>query len=71
LPKFRFHPTADGGEYDIKGVSSVFNAGLLEDWMRPLLGTRDFAGRERVKFDAVDIGALECQVFPYTAIILR
>ena len=71
LPKFRFHPTADGGEYDIKGVSSVFNAGLLEDWMRPLLGARDFAGRERVKFDAVDIGALECQVFPYTAIILR
>ena len=70
-PNFKFHPTADGGEYDIKGVSSVFNAGLLEDWMRPLLGTRDFAGRERVKFDAVDIGALECQVFPYTAIILR
>ena len=70
-PNFRFHPTADGGEYDIKGVSSVFNAGLLEDWMRPLLGARDFAGRERVKFDAVDIGALECQVFPYTAIILR
>ena len=70
-PKFKFHPTADGGAYDIKGVSSVFNAGLLEDWMRPILGTRDFAGRERVKFDAVDIGALECQVFPYTAIILR
>ena len=71
LPNFKFRPTEDGGEYDIKGVSSVFNAGVLEDWMVPVLGETDFAGRKRVKFDAIDIGALECQIFPYTAIIFR
>ena len=71
VPNFKFRPTEDGGEYDIKGVSSVFNAGVLEDWMVPVLGETDFAGRKRVKFDAIDIGALECQIFPYTAIIFR
>lgn len=70
-PNFKFYPTEDGGEYDIKSSSPAFNAGMLEDWMVPLLGGKDFAGRERIKYDTIDIGALECQYRPFFGIVVR
>ena len=70
-PNFKFHPTEDGGEYDIKSSSPAFNAGMIEDWMVPLLGAKDFAGRERIKYDTIDIGALECQYRPFFGIVVR
>jgi hypothetical protein len=39
--------------------------------MTPLLGTRDIAGRRRVKFGAVDAGALECAAYPHFRLIIR
>jgi len=68
---FAFYPTADGGEYDIKKTSPAFNAGVLEEWMLPLLGGCDFAKRQRIKYDTIDVGALECQFAPPFAVILR
>ena len=70
-PRFKFNPSGSGGEYDIKDYSPAFNAGVLEDWMLPLLGGKDFASRERVKFGAIDIGALECPYMPGISIIYR
>lgn len=70
-PNFKFAATADGGEYDIKKRSPAFNAGVVEEWMVPLLGGCDFAKRPRVKYDAIDVGALECQFAPPFAVILR
>ena len=68
---FAFYPTADGGEYDIKKTSPAFNAGVIEEWMLPLLGGCDFAKRQRIKYDTIDVGALECQFAPPFAVILR
>lgn len=70
-PLFKFYPSEDGGEFDIKSRSPAFNAGVLEDWMVPILSGGDFAGRARVKYDAIDVGALECQHVPPFAVILR
>jgi hypothetical protein len=70
-PGFKFFATEDGGGYDIKSSSPAFNAGLLEDWMLPLIGETDFAGRRRVKYDVIDIGALECQYRPFFGIVVR
>ncbi len=70
-PNFKFYPTEDGGDYDVKSTSPAFNAGLVEDWMMPLLGGKDFAGRERIKYDTIDIGALECQYRPFFGIVIR
>lgn len=70
-PNFKFAATADGGKYDIKKPSPAFNAGVVEEWMVPLLGGCDFAKRPRVKYDAIDVGALECQFAPPFAVILR
>lgn len=70
-PNFKFTLTADGGEYDIKKTSPVFNAGVIEDWMLPLLDGCDFAKRPRIKYDKIDVGALECQFAPPFAVILR
>jgi hypothetical protein len=70
-PNFKFASTADGGEYDIKKPSPAFDAGVVEEWMLPLLGDCDFAKRPRVKYDSIDVGALECQFAPPFAVILR
>lgn len=70
-PNFRFGPTDDGGEYDIKKPSAAFNAGVIEDWMLPLLDGCDFAKRPRIKYDKIDVGAFECQFAPPFAVILR
>ena len=70
-PLFKFYPSANGGEFDIKSRSPAFNAGVLEDWMEPFVSGGDFAGRARVKYDAIDVGALECQYVPPFAVILR
>lgn len=67
---FKFAET-DGSAYDLKSSSPAFNAGRLEDWMVPLLGGKDIAGRPRVKFGAVDIGALEAQKYPHFGLIIR
>ena len=71
VTNFKFYPTEDGGEYDIKSSSPAFNAGMIEDWMLPLLEGKDFAGRERIKYDTIDIGALECQYRPFFGIVVR
>lgn len=70
-PKFTFLPSADGGAYDIRSGCAAFNAGVTEDWMLPLLGGTDFAGRPRVKFGRIDVGALECAVYPHFLMIIR
>lgn len=70
-PNFKFAATADGGEYDIRKTSPAFNAGVIEEWMLPILGGCDFAKRPRIKYDKIDVGALECQFAPPFAVILR
>ncbi len=57
----KFQSSQDGGEFDIGYSSPARNAGVWQDWMGPLLGGVDFAGRPRVKFGSIDAGALECQ----------
>ena len=57
----KFQSSQDGGEFDIGDSSPARNAGVWQDWMAPLLGGVDFAGRPRVKFGSIDAGALECQ----------
>lgn len=70
-PAFSFAPSADGGAFDVKSSSAAFNAGVLEAWMVPLFSDRDLAGRRRVKFGAVDVGALECAAYPHFRLIIR
>ncbi len=57
----KFEPSATGGEFDIRHSSPARDLGVIEDWMVPLLGATDYAGRPRVMFGAIDAGALECQ----------
>jgi len=68
----RFKPSADGGAYDIKTSSPAYDAGTFEAWMTPFFGTTDFVGRPRVFNDAIDVGALECQLKkPGMALLVR
>ena len=52
-------------ESDVPGAirrsSPAYNAGLGDDWILELVGETDFAGNPRVKFDCIDIGAIERQ----------
>jgi hypothetical protein len=57
----KFQSSQNGGEFDIGYSSPARDAGVWQDWMAPLLGGVDFAGRPRVKFGSIDAGALECQ----------
>lgn len=68
---FKFRATSDGGEFDFRYSSPAFGAGVWEAWMAESVGARDFAGRPRVKFGAIDVGALECQNVPGFGISLR
>lgn len=45
----------------VRANSPACNAALEEDWILSLVGDVDFAGQPRVKFGALDIGAVECQ----------
>lgn len=45
----------------IRANSPAYNAALQDDWVLSLVGDVDFAGQPRVKFGALDIGAVECQ----------
>lgn len=71
VPRFRFASREDGVMYDIKSSSPAFDAGVLEDWMVPVLAGKDFARRNRVMFDAIDIGAMECQYIPGFIMVIR
>ncbi len=57
----KFEPSATGGEFDIRHSSPARDLGVIEEWMVPLLGATDYAGRPRVMFSTIDAGALECQ----------
>ena len=46
---------------DIRAASKAFNAGRWNDEIAALVGETDCAGRPRVMFGRIDIGALECQ----------
>ena len=70
-PNAKFEPTASGGALDIRHSSAARDAGVLEDWMVPVVGATDFAGRPRVKFGSIDAGALECQTFTHFILELR
>ena len=52
-------------ESDVPGAirrsSPAYNAGLGDAWILDLVGETDFAGNPRVKFDRIDIGAIERQ----------
>ena len=52
-------------ESDVPGAirrsSPAYNAGLGDAWILNLVGETDFAGNPRVKFDRIDIGAVERQ----------
>ena len=48
------------GVYNLAGTSTGAG-GAWQDWMAPLHGGVDFAGRPRVKFGSIDAGALACQ----------
>lgn len=61
----KFEPSKTGGEFDIRHSSPARDLGIIEDWMMPLLGTTDYAGRPRIMFGAIDAGALECQRPPH------
>ena len=71
VPDAKFRETATGGPYDIAGSSPARDAALLEEWMKPDLGTTDFAGRPRFMFDGLDVGALECQYLPGLLLIVK
>ncbi|MBQ6914485.1 MAG: right-handed parallel beta-helix repeat-containing protein [Kiritimatiellae bacterium] len=45
----------------IRANSPAYNAALQDDWVLSLVGDVDVAGQPRVKFGALDIGAVECQ----------
>ena len=68
---FSFRETESGGEFDIRSSSKAFGAGVWEDWMADAVGPLDFAGRQRVMFGAIDVGALECQLKPGALLIFR
>ena len=67
----RFRPSDDGGAYDIAGGSPARDAACVEDWMLPLLGPVDFAGRPRFMFNGLDVGALECQKIDGLILLFR
>ena len=54
---------AKDGPYlcDIRASSKAFNGGYWDDDIAALVGETDCAGRPRVMFGKIDIGALECQ----------
>lgn len=68
---FRFQPSATGGAFDIRSTSPAVDAGVWEEWMAGAVGALDCARRPRVKFGAVDVGALECQTIPGLCIIFN
>ena len=68
---FSFKATESGGEFDIRQSSPAFEAGVWESWMADAVGTLDFAGRPRRLFGRIDVGALECQIFSGTTLIVR
>ena len=70
-PNAKFEPTASGGALDIRHSAAARDAGVLQDWMVPVVGATDFAGRPRVKFSSIDAGALECQTFTHFILGLR
>ncbi len=45
----------------IRRSSPAYNAGLGDAWVLDLVGETDFVGNPRVKFDSIDIGAIERQ----------
>lgn len=71
VPSVKFEATESGGALDIKHSSAARDAGVLEDWMAPLLGGIDYAGRPRVAFGGIDAGALECQRYVHFLLELR
>ena len=60
VSSLKFEPTEAGGEYDIGYSSPARDAGVWESWMVPLIGTKDFAGRPRIRLRTIDAGAFEC-----------
>ena len=69
--QIKFRETESGGAFDIRSSSPAFGAGVWEDWMADAVGPLDFAGRPRVMFGAIDVGALECQLMPGLQLIFR
>ena len=69
----RFASGEDSLPGDIKYLSKARDAALSDEWVLNLVGAVDCAGRDRVKFGGLDIGAMECQDYyvPGTRIIVR
>ncbi len=57
----KFEPDGELPHLTIRRASPAYNAGREDDWILNLVGDIDFAGNPRVKFDRIDIGALERQ----------
>ena len=55
----------------VRASSPAYNAALEEDWILSLVGDVDFAGQPRVKFGALDIGAVECQSDYVPGLVLK
>lgn len=67
-PKFVAEPRAGECAYSLRLSSPCRDKGVFCDWMTD---ATDLLGNPRVKFDAVDIGALECSAKFGAAMIIR
>ena len=66
--KFKFADDANG-DYTPGPTSPAADKGLMDGWIRALVGDADFPGNPRVVGRGLDIGAFECQTFPPVTVI--